>query len=116
MERTQKSWGAKWTLFQNDLCEVNILYLNPQNRCSWHRHQAKFNQFFVIEGEIHVKTEYGTAKVEKNQIFTTNPGGFHEFQTKEMPAIIQEIMFVKYDPSDIERETLGGPLGDFTDV
>lgn len=110
MERSHKSWGEKWNLFQNDLCEVSILYLNPNQRCSWHRHRAKYNQFFVIDGEIYIKTEAGTAKVEKNQIFTTRPGEYHEFQTRECAAVIQEVMFVQYDAEDIERETIGGPL------
>lgn len=110
MERTHKSWGEKWNLFQNDLNEVSILYLKPNQRCSWHRHTAKFNQFFVIEGLLYVKTAAGTAEVGKNQIFTTRPGEMHEFQTKKQPAIIQEIMYVKYDAEDIEREKIGGPL------
>jgi len=110
MERTHKSWGEKWNLFQNDLCEVSILYLQPNERCSWHKHMAKYNQFFVIEGEIFIKTETGIARVGKNQIFTTKPGEYHEFQTHELPATIQEIMFVRYDSEDIQRVTTGGPL------
>ena len=110
MERTYKTWGEKWNVFENDLCEISLLYLKPQKRCSWHRHQAKYNQFFVIEGEVKIKTEWGTALITKGQIFTTRPGEWHEFQTTGEPAILQEIMYVQYDSSDIERETLGGDL------
>jgi mannose-6-phosphate isomerase-like protein (cupin superfamily) len=110
MERTHKSWGEKWNLFQNDLCEVSILVLQPNQRCSWHKHAAKYNQFFVIEGTIFVKTETGVAEVRENQIFTTRPDEYHEFQTHDDPAVIQEIMYVQYDPEDIQRETIGGPL------
>ncbi len=110
MERSHKSWGEKWNLFQNDLCEVSILYLDPMQRCSWHKHQAKSNQFFVIKGDLYIKTESGVAAVGENQIFTTNPGEWHEFQTGMERAIVQEIMYVKYDSNDIQRETLGGPL------
>lgn len=110
MERTHKSWGEKWNLFQNDLCEVSILYLMPNQRCSWHKHIAKKNQFFVIDGTLFVKTATGVAEVGRNQIFTTNPGEYHEFQTHDDPAVIQEIMYVQYDPEDIQREQVGGPL------
>ena len=110
MERTLKTWGQKWAVFQNDLCEVSILYLQPNQRCSWHTHQTKFNQFFVIEGQINIKHEWGIAHVGKGQIFTTRPGEWHEFQTMDTPAVIQEIMYVKYDPEDIQREKLGGAL------
>ena len=110
MERTHKSWGEKWNLFQNDLCEVSILHLEPGQRCSWHSHKAKFNQFFVIEGTLYIKTETGTSVVQENEIFTTRPGEMHEFQTKSDGALVQEIMYVKYDPEDILRESIGGPL------
>lgn len=110
MERTHKSWGEKWNLFQNDLCEASILYLKPNQRCSWHRHAAKFNQFFVIEGTLFIKTESGLSTIYEHEIFTTRPGEMHEFQTGSDPAVIQEIMYVQYDPEDIQRETIGGPI------
>jgi len=110
MERTYKTWGEKENLFQNDLCEVSILHLLPNQRCSWHRHQCKWNQFYVIKGEVFIKTEWGVAIIERGQIFTTAPMEFHEFQTGEKSAILLEIMYVKYDPNDIDREILGGPV------
>lgn len=110
MERTRKSWGEKWDLFCNDLCEVSVLYLESNQRCSWHRHDSKFNLFFVIEGELYIKLEDGVSKLTKGQTFTTNPGEYHEFQTHDKEAQIIEIMYVFYDPEDIERDILGGPL------
>ncbi len=112
MERTIKSWGEKWNIFQNDLNEISILYLVPNQRCSWHSHQTKFNQFFVIEGELFIKTDWDIAKIEKGQIFTTRPGEKHEFQTHDKPATIIEVMYVQYDANDINREELGGPLNE----
>ena len=112
MERTHKTWGQKWNVFQNDLCEVSILYLQPNRRCSWHKHREKYNQFFVIEGQINIKHEYGIAHVGKGQIFTTRPGEMHEFQTLDTPAVVQEIMFVQYCPEDIQREELGGEINE----
>jgi len=111
MERTYKTWGEKWNVFLNDLCEVSILYLKPHQRCSWHRHAAKFNQFFVIRGEVTIKTEWGDAVIQQGQIFTVRPGEWHEFRTGNVNAVLQEIMFVRYDPEDIERKELGGPTG-----
>ena len=112
MERTYKTWGEKWSLFQNDLCEVSILELKPFQRCSWHTHTSKWNQFFVLEGVLFIKVEDGIVKIEKGQIFTTRPGEWHEFQTREERTLMQEIMFVKYDENDIQREILGGPLNE----
>jgi len=110
MIRSCKSWGEKVELFRNDLCEVSVLYLQPGQRCSWHSHKAKWNQFFVIDGQIEIRTEEGSALVTKHQSFTTNPGQWHEFRTPNGPAVVQEIMYVKYDPEDIDRANVGGPI------
>ena len=111
MERTFKSWGEKWNIFENDLCEVSVLDLRPNQRCSWHYHDTKFNQFFVLRGTVFIKTEDGTAAVKENQIFTTRPGEYHEFQTGRDSAVVIEIMFVKYNSEDIHRQKIGGPIG-----
>jgi len=110
MERTHKTWGDKWNIWCNDTAEVSVLDLNAKRRCSWHCHQAKYNLFFVLEGMLFIKTDDGIAKVKQGQVFTTKPGEWHEFQTHELPAKIIEVMYVQYEPGDIEREKLGGPL------
>lgn len=112
MDRQFKSWGEKWSIFLNDTCEVSVLYLSALNRCSWHKHQSKYNLFFVVQGTIEIKTEWGIATVDQCQIFTTKPGEWHEFRTTNSDAIVIECMYVQYDHSDIERATLGGPLED----
>lgn len=116
MERTSKTWGEKYNIFQNDLCEVSILYLQPNQRCSWHTHRAKFNKFYVIGGELYIKLDNGVSKVvsslREKDSFVTRPGEFHEFQTHDKPAIVLEIMYVKYDENDIQREIIGGPLNE----
>ena len=110
MERTYKTWGEKENIFQNDLCEVSILHLLPNQRCSYHRHQTKWNLFYVIEGAVFIKTEWGVALIEKGQIFTTRPMEWHEFETAEGTSILLEVMYTEYDAEDIERKILGGPI------
>lgn len=112
MERTRKSWGIKNQIFRNDLNEISLLELEPNQRCSWHDHQTKFNRFYVISGVLYIKLEDGTTEVKPGQIFTTVPGEMHEFQTHELPALVIEVMYVKYDDADIRRESIGGKLED----
>lgn len=109
-ERIYKTWGQRFKLFENDLNEVCYLALNSNQRCSFHVHEHKANFFFVIEGELIVKTEWGKVSLGPGEFFTVNPGDHHEFQTHEEPTKIIEIAYVKLDSSDILRETLGGPL------
>ena len=97
-----------------------ILYLNPKKRCSFHQHKTAFNQFFVITGSIGVKTDIGpegeiqVAQLNEGDTFVVPPGIRHEFQTYAEPAIVEEIAYVEYDPSDIYRERLGGNLNEQT--
>ena len=109
-ERIQKTWGQRFKLFENDLCEVCYLQLVPNQRCSWHFHDQKVNFFFVIDGELIVKTEWGEVTLRENEFFTVNPPDKHEFQTHGKSAKIIEVAYVKLDPEDINRENLGGPL------
>ena len=116
MERTHKTWGDRVRVHRNDLAEVSYLDLMPNQRCSWHTHKTKFNQFFVVEGEIFIKTDWGLSSVTKGQVFTTRPGEWHEFQTGNFPAKVIEVMYVQYDEADIIRKDLGGPLTDVSCV
>jgi mannose-6-phosphate isomerase-like protein (cupin superfamily) len=108
MDRTRKTWGEKFSLHESDSCETSVLYLEPWKRCSWHKHQTKFNIFFVLTGKLVIKLEDGLCEVLPGQMFKTKPGEWHEFQTRELKTTIVEVMFVTYDPEDIEREILGG--------
>lgn len=118
MRVLHKSWGVKTELFKNDLCEVSILALDKGQRCSWHRHRSKWNQFYVLSGSITIKTEDGETRIGPGQVFTTNPLQWHEFRTPDGKALIQEIMYVRYECEDIERLIKGGPIcrHDWTDV
>jgi mannose-6-phosphate isomerase-like protein (cupin superfamily) len=86
MERTSKTWGEKYNVFQNDLCEVSILYLRANQRCSYHQHRTKFNQFYVIEGELYIKLDNGVDQIvshlREKDIFTTKLDQLHEFRTE----------------------------------
>jgi mannose-6-phosphate isomerase-like protein (cupin superfamily) len=112
--QTHGTWGRRVVTWQDDSKLVAILYLNPKKRCSWHKHAHSYNQFFVISGELVVKTDIGPdnqrnyTKITAGQNFCVGPGVYHEFRTGDKEAIIEEIAYVKYDASDICRNELGG--------
>ena len=108
-ERIYKTWGQRFKLHEDDLSETCFLQLDPWQRCSYHVHDHKSNFFFVIDGELTIKTEWGTTIIKQYEFFTVLPGDFHEFQTHELPTRIVEVAFVKL-AEDIKREELGGTL------
>ncbi len=109
MQRTHKVWGERWLIRQDSTHATSFLKLKKGTRCSWHNHQAKYNLFIVLRGKVGIKTEYGEVILTEGQEFTTSPGEWHEFRVHEDSEMIEE-MFVLYDESDINRETLGSIL------
>jgi mannose-6-phosphate isomerase-like protein (cupin superfamily) len=114
METTHGTWGERTITWKDDFVLVTILRLEPKKRCSWHKHAHSYNQFYVIEGELVVKTDIGPDNqrnlsiITKGQSFTVAPGVFHEFRTRDKYTVVEEIAYVKYDSSDIHRLQLGG--------
>ena len=102
------TWGDRETVFGNSTCLVTVLYLQPNKRCSWHKHEKAFNQFYVVSGVLGVKTENGLTKIMEGCDFVVAPGIMHEFQTYAEKTTIVEVCYVEYDHSDIIREKLGG--------
>ena len=111
METTHGTWGDRRRVFQWDGGLVTILELVPNQRCSWHSHNTAYNMFYVIDGELGVKTDKGyITKLQPGHSFTVEPGIFHEFQTYGKETTLLEIAYVKYNEYDINREKLGGKL------
>jgi len=112
--QTHGTWGRRVVTWEDDTKLIAILYLNAKKRCSWHKHDHSYNQFFVISGELVVKTDIGPEEqrnyttIREGQYFTVGPGTYHEFRTTEKEAIVEEIAYVKYEKSDICRSQLGG--------
>ena len=109
MERFHKIWGERYLLRQDSTHATSFLDLKRNTCCSWHTHKAKWNLFFLISGNVSIKTEYGETKLGPGQIFTVEPGTQHQFIVHEDSMLIEE-MYVEYDEADIQRETLGSKL------
>lgn len=107
MDREHKVWGERWIVRRDSTHETALLSLKANHRCSWHRHQTKWNQFVVLIGKVSIITSEGETRLTEGQSFTVRPGIWHEFRVHEASWMIEE-MFVEYDPADIERENTGG--------
>lgn len=101
-----KIWGSNEEIFHNDLCSVNILRIRKGGVCSLHKHTAKSNLFYVLSGKLLLHTEIGDAVIEAGQNFTILPGTKHYFKGLEETRAI-EVMSVKYDANDIQRDNVG---------
>lgn len=116
MDTQHGTWGVRTRLWTTPYELHTILYLKPKKRCSWHKHEHSYNMFYVISGELTIKTDIGPlgqrnfTTITQGQSFTVKPGIFHEFRTGEKETTVYEIAYVKYNTNDIHRQQLGGDL------
>jgi len=116
MLHTHGTWGRRIVTRKTPYSLTTILYLDPNKRCSWHSHKHAYNQFYVISGILEIKTDIGPGDqrnfttITAGQSFTVSPGAKHEFRTKHVDTVVEEIAYVEYDHTDIHREQLGGDL------
>ncbi len=109
MDRESKIWGERWLIRKDSTHAVSYLKLKKGYRCSWHKHQSKYNLFVVLSGKVAILTETGKVTLTRGQEFTTKPGEWHEFRAYADSEMIEE-MFVEYNESDIIRKKLGSKI------
>ena len=116
MLHTHGTWGERIVTRKTPYSLTAILFLDPHKRCSWHKHEHCYNQFFVICGTLEIKTDIGPGdqinitRLTEGQFFTVQPNVMHEFRTVDDTTIVEEIAYVEYDSNDIQRTAPGGDI------
>jgi mannose-6-phosphate isomerase-like protein (cupin superfamily) len=110
-----KIWGTTESLLVTPMIELHRIFVNPDMKCSEHKHEFKWNAFYCVSGsiEIHVrKNDYDLTDVtvlSPGDFTTVAPNEFHWFKTIKDSAQVLEIYYVEPISSDIIRRTVGGP-------
>jgi quercetin dioxygenase-like cupin family protein len=115
MQKSGKIWGYTQQLFNNNNVEIHRIFINKNTRCSKHKHEHKYNIFFVESGKILIKEwkhDYELIDetiLNDGEMCSIQPGHFHEFHGLE-DSIVYEIYYVSLDTNDITRENTGSKL------
>jgi quercetin dioxygenase-like cupin family protein len=115
MNKAGKIWGSSYLLFSNNNVEIHRIVINKNTRCSKHKHDHKYNIFFVESGKILIKewkNDYNLIDetiLNHGEMCSIKPGNFHEFHGLE-DSIVYEIYYVSLDTNDITRENTGSKL------
>lgn len=110
-----KVWGTTQLIFANGSVELHRITVKPNMQCSMHKHEYKFNGFFVESGELGIvveKKDYNLTDVtilKPGQFTTVKPGEFHQFVSYDVEVIAYELYYAKFDHDDIVRKDHGGP-------
>ena len=113
-----KVWGRTEALLVTPMIEVHRIYVEPDMKCSIHKHEHQWNMFYCINGaiDIHVeKNDYDltdVTKLEGGDYTSVAPGEWHWFETSTMvirkQTEVLEIYYLEPISADIIRKTVGG--------
>lgn len=108
-----KVWGSTECLFFKNNVEIHRIETKKKGYCSKHKHEHKYNAFYVESGKISVKVwknDYDLIDetiIEAGQMTTVKPGEYHLFESLE-DSVVLEIYWVELLGDDIQRENVGG--------
>lgn len=109
-----KVWGKTRCLVRRHDFEVHYLQIVAGGYCSRHRHNAKWNQFFVVSGKLRVRcfnpngeSDY-VQTLGPGEILLVAPGRLHRFEAPEDCEAMETYWTDPVDPYDIERIDQGG--------
>jgi len=110
---TGKVWGDTSVLIQTPLVELHKINIKAGYKCSEHKHEHKWNGFYVISGtlEIHVrKNNYELTDVtvlRAGDFTTVRPGEYHWFSSIT-DCVALELYYPETLSEDIVRKSVGG--------
>jgi len=108
-----KFWGQTRCLFVGHSSEVHILVAKKGGFCSRHKHENKWNRFYVVDGEMEVvifrEAGEDVTVLTPGQFSDVPPGVDHMFRCPNEDCQCLEIYWTDgLDPGDIIRKDTGG--------
>jgi len=113
--KSGKVWGQTTKIFSNPFVEFHRIVVKAGHRCSKHKHEHKWNAFYVEKGKLRVlvfKTDYDLTDVtdlSAGDCMVVRPGEYHYFVGLE-DVIAFEIYYPEALSEDIVRENAGGAM------
>jgi mannose-6-phosphate isomerase-like protein (cupin superfamily) len=113
MKLQGKVWGKTQSIFQNHTFELHRIEVKKGGFCSTHKHQHKYNAFYIEKGKLKIKihqTDYDLVDetiISTGELTVVTPDLYHSFEALES-TICYEIYWGKFSHDDIQRKNVGG--------
>ena len=108
-----KVWGQTELIHANGVLEFHRIDFRSGGVCSKHKHQFKWNGFYVMTGRMKVRV---WQKDQQDLVDETilgpgdftrvKPGYMHQFEGIE-DGVAFELYWAEFNHDDIQRETVG---------
>jgi len=112
-----KVWGETSLIHANGVLEFHRIAITAGGHCSKHKHDYKWNGFYVENGELVVKVwqkDYDLVdetRLIRGDFMQVKPGLYHSFEATEN-TVAFELYWAEFSHDDIVRETVGGALSE----
>lgn len=110
--RQGKNWGYTTEFFRNAMVSAHHLEIRKGGYCSEHRHEHKYNIFYVISGKLEITIWRDVGKIDvtiisAGQATAVSPGFYHKFKALTDVHCIEVYQVLLIEP-DIDRRSRGG--------
>ena len=113
--KSGKIWGQTELVHANGVLEFHRIEYKKDVSCSKHKHEFKWNGFFVESGKMMIKVwqkDYDLVDetiLNAGDFMRVKPGVFHQFIGLE-DVVAFELYWAEFDHNDIKRETVGSKV------
>lgn len=114
LNKQGKVWGNTQNIFSKNNVSIHRIEIQPGGYCSKHKHQHKWNAFYVEKGSLIVKVwknDYDLIDesfLKAGEGIHIKPGEYHQFICPDVNTVVYEIYWTELNENDIVRENVGG--------
>ena len=107
-----KIWGSTELIHANGVLEFHKIDFKAGGVCSKHKHQFKWNGFYVVSGKMKIRVWQKDYDLVDETVlgpgdFTrVKPGLMHSFEGME-DGVAFELYWAEFNHDDIQRESVG---------
>jgi len=107
-----KVWGSTELIEANGALEFHRIIINKGGVCSKHKHEFKWNGFYVESGSLLIRVwqnDYDLVDetiVNAGEYTKVKPGVYHQFECLE-DGVAYELYWAEFNHNDIIRESVG---------
>ena len=107
-----KVWGETELIEANNALEFHRIEMRTGGVCSKHKHEFKWNGFYVESGSMLVRVWQNDYDLVDETILTAGcytkvkPGLYHQFECLKA-GVAFELYWAEFNHNDIVRETVG---------
>lgn len=106
-----KVWGTTEEIFDNGSVEIHRIYVKKGGYCSKHKHQYKYNNFYIESGSLEISifrdNLIDSTTLSGAESTSIEPNVYHMFRAIE-DTVAYEIYYTELKKDDIIRENVGG--------